>query len=472
MKKLFLLPFLIICFAASAQPPFELYFGDSTKSEKGTDLVQFPSGSIYYLGYSNVDTIGGVDLSLTKFDKGGNMLWQKFYGSLMDDFGNNMIINNARQLIITGTSFESTSNTGDAFIMCIDTNGSQQWFQQYGDTTLNESLNAIIQTASGNYIACGFKTDTATSREGNDFYIINVDTLGSLVWEKQYGSDKNDYLQALREDADGSLIFVGDRQLIDNSYNPYLLKLDDKGEILWEKQLLNNLNSGSQDIIITSSGDYLVLGESSTNTSTAFDIYLSKISKEGVIHWQRLIEGSNEGDAGFSITERYPNRFLITGYAYNDKSKKTDIILLCVDSAANELSKKYYGGTEYDMGYRVINSGNDSYLIAGMSYHQQDSRYALIYDQLPYQVTVQENKSSALLISTNFLSTEKQISFNKNIHAPLIILYGIDGSLIYHQKFNGTVDQIQIDKELPSGIYLLEIITEVEAAYFKLVVSK
>src|ERR1051326_4909361 len=83
----YLFLFLFFPFMLPAQPVlFEKIFGTS-RNEQARSVKELADGSVFVLGFSDSGMYGGIDASLSKLDRYGNLLWTKYYGDSADNFG-------------------------------------------------------------------------------------------------------------------------------------------------------------------------------------------------------------------------------------------------------------------------------------------------------------------------------------------------------------------------------------------------
>lgn len=129
------------------------------------------------------------DICLTKSDKKGNTLWQKFYG---------------------GTGYEY--------------------------------IGSFIKTADQGFLILG--TTSSFGKGNNDVYLVKTDNKGNEMWSKTYGGFFNEYGKYLKAKDDGTFIIKGKKQFCDsenvggNCYDKtWIIKIDENGEMLSEKLL-------------------------------------------------------------------------------------------------------------------------------------------------------------------------------------------------------------------------------------------
>jgi hypothetical protein len=137
-----------------------------------------------------------------------------------------------------------------------------------------------------------------------------------LQWATQYGGGNVDIPFTIKMTTDGGTIVGGytDSKSGDVSPQPnrdfwdlWLVKLDKCGQIEWEKSLGGTGYESARDLVQTSDGGYLVLGETnSTDRCSRIwwrkDIWL--LASMGFLEWQKRFGGSGL-DKSLSTDERW-----------------------------------------------------------------------------------------------------------------------------------------------------------------------
>ncbi|MFI5218297.1 MAG: T9SS type A sorting domain-containing protein [Bacteroidia bacterium] len=457
-KWIILLLFFFNVLQHTAQPvPFQKSFGDSLKSEYGISVIQLSSGSIFFAGY-NYNSIGTTDVTLTKLDMNGNITWQQAYhDSLRGLFSNKMIFYN-NTFYIAGQCTDQNSNT-DALILHIDTLGNLLFQKNYGGNTTSESFNWIEPDLNYGFMCNGYAT--ASTGTGNDIYVARLDLNCDVIWENNYGSVYNDVSMAIRRTGSGDFVLSGDKLIFPApNYNAYVLKIDTSGNPLWDVDVVSLYNSGCRSIMVNHNGDYIVVGESATPTSSYFDVLLCKITQGGSLEWSKTIPASDKGDAGFSIIEPAPDHYLITGYGFNVADSSSDVILIHADSGGNQVSKRYYDHSQIDFGYEINPSVFGGYLISGTNY-DSDNQYYLIYDTISLVTSAGELfPENDFYIYSNPVDESGIIYFNREIGNFFVSIFDLSGAMIFYDRINSQIKKYQIKKRFSPGMYLLKINTE------------
>lgn len=263
--------------------------------------VTSPKPSLAKLGTSKTDltlktesTRGSMDYWIVKLDSKGNVAWQKTYGGRYSDLLRSLEQTKDGGFILGGysNSPESGDKTaasigiGDYWVIKTDELGAIEWQNTYGGSGDNQ-LYVIHQTEDEGYIVGGNTNSPGTLtakggsvQSGSDFWLLRLDVKGEVVWSETYNYGKVDILTSLVENSDHSFLVGGYAQserattakgLVQKEaagINDYIaLKVNAKGEAVWEKIV----GSGGEDIlrklISTRDGGYLLAGTSNASSS-------------------------------------------------------------------------------------------------------------------------------------------------------------------------------------------------------------
>jgi hypothetical protein len=181
------------------------------------------------------------------------------------------------------------------------------------------------------------------------------------------------------EKPQGGYILVGDQLQSGGNYNVALIGCDEMGNMLWDTTVANPYNVGCRQVTIHD-GQLIIVGEMSTATSAAFDLYLIRTDLQGNLIWQGTIPKTDKGDAAFDLIVKSLNEIYITGYAYVDSIKGTDLVVMEIDSVGNIINEIYYGGTSLDMGLDLKVQDDGHFMVSGFKSGDFSNEYYVIYN--------------------------------------------------------------------------------------------
>lgn len=455
MNKLFVILFFPLL--GSAQPAFFEKIWGTGGADQARSVKQLSDGNIYVAGFSDSGTFGGIDISLSKIDESGNLLWIKYYGDGADNFGLYLNKTNDGNLIITGERQSFNGTQVDAFAYKIDTAGIVLWNKIYA-TPLNESFKYVEQTFDNGYIFCGFRNDAFGY---NDTYVMKTNSVGDSSWSVMVGGTDNDYSDAVHQLPDSTYLVTGDTRSIGmGNYDVELTHLDSTGQQLWDLPYGDQWANGCQGVFLNSSGNYLSFGETVIFNNSPFDFYLEEIDTSGTSLWRQTFGGAN-ADAIFSIIETSDKGYLFTGYSNSYSSGPLDLVVARTDSDGIMQWIRTYGGTGIDIGYEILHARDNGVIIAGTTNDSVtfDSQYYLLHlDEAGLLTEIKEvDHENDLSVWPNPNNGSFNIHCENFGGQAELNIYSTDGKLVQHNSLIAKNSRISLSENLPQGVYFTEV---------------
>lgn len=289
---------------------------------------------------------GSNDCWIVKIDSIGNIQWQHSYGGSNYDEADDIVQTSDGGYAFAGstesTNGDVTFNHGfnDEWIVRIDANGNLLWQKALGGSQ-DDFANSIQQTSDNGFIVAG-ETDSqdgnVTSYHGSsDYWIIKLDESGNTLWQKTYGGSSADNATSIRSTADGGYIVAGATYSSDGDitfnhggYDDWIVKLDNSGNIQWQKSYGGSGYDYPFCIQISSYG-YIVAGYSSSNdgdvtghhgSSSYDDFWVLGLSNKGNLAGEISLGGSGE-DAGNFIQQTADGGMIVAGLSYSSDFEVT-----------------------------------------------------------------------------------------------------------------------------------------------------
>jgi len=441
--------FISIC-ADAQQIIFEKTFG-SIYSEFSRSVKQTSNGFIYIAGFSDSLNPGVSDITFSKLTSDGQLIWTKYFGDTLDDYGLYLNLTTGGNFVLTGETY--TSNNGiDAIILLLDSNGVEKK-RTILNSPVNESLKFVEQTKDGGFILCGFKNDSLGS---NDSYVVKLDSSGNVEWDKMFGGDDNDYADMIRQTGDGGYILTADTKSKGmGGYDIELIKLDSLGNIEWDYTYGDEFENGCQGILVTSDGNYLSFGETRPYPSAPFNFYLELVDPNGNSIWKET-PGRSEADAAFSAVETDDKGFMFTGYSNSYSPGPLNIVVFKIDSIGTMEWIKTFGDDGIDIGYEVIHSVLGGFLITGKTFVNGTENYYLLHIDDSGIIDYIPNKDSKQLkVYPNPSIGEFSIQSNDNA---AYIIRSIEGKIICNGNLTAGSNLIKMPDSYSQGVYFINIL--------------
>ena len=214
------------------------------------------------------------------FENGPLTLQTSFtYGGSGDDYANDVVQTSDGGFILAGASNsidgDVTGNHGglDFWIVKLTYNGEIEWQRSFGGSA-DEAATSIYQNSDSSYTVGGWTHsndgDVAGNRGSDDYWIIKVNSKGGLIWQKTLGGSGDDRLTDLHMTSDGGSIACGSTMSNDGNVTGHIgptmsgdfwiVKLDSNGNLRWQKSLGSSGNDEANGIVQTFDGKYVVAG--------------------------------------------------------------------------------------------------------------------------------------------------------------------------------------------------------------------
>ena len=129
---------------------------------------------------------------------------------------------------------ENFPNT-NLWVLKLDNNGDTLWTKEFGANSTFDDGKRIFQQSDGNYIVGGFTQSFQTPEKNFDNpWVLKLNQYGDTLWNKIWGGPENDGITAIIPTSDGSIISAGYYDLVSwplnefpGNSNYYILKLSD-----------------------------------------------------------------------------------------------------------------------------------------------------------------------------------------------------------------------------------------------------
>lgn len=305
-------------------PAWQSALGGS-RDDEGRSVIACRNGGYLIAGCSNSTDgnltawYGNNDAWLMRLDDNGALLWQQSYGNTGDDYANIVMQTRDNGFLFAGPSNSSLNqNEGshgsqDFWIVKIDSSGVIQWQKFYGGTMADVPL-AMDVTPDGGYVIAGttYSNDgNATGNHGGgDYWVIKIDSGGTLQWQKTLGGSAYDFAHAVVATRDSSYLVAGyarssngDVALNNGQEDLWILKLDRNGSLLWQKSYGGTGGDGATAARQTADGGYLLTGTTHSynidvvGSHGGHEIWLVKIDGSGNMQWSKCFGGTSHDDA-------------------------------------------------------------------------------------------------------------------------------------------------------------------------------
>ena len=316
---------------------------------------------------------------IIKYTLNGDIVFEKVYDKgIATTF--NSIISIVDGYIVVGTgifSEEEKKNEGkEAFILKYDKDGELLWEKFYQVLT-DTSFNKVKETSDG-YIVVG-QSIYANNELGNHTtggaIIVKYDKEGNELWHNNHGGTKSGNFTDFVVTSDNSIYAVGK----DGADYANLVKFSADGEYLWHKNYgyTDSFGFGGVaylDNYLYAVGSKKILPPGTTDeddrTTSDTDAVLVKYDLDGNIIFEKSFGGS--GFERYNSIMLYQNNFYVVGHicsldaglkVINDNKNEMTGLIVRYDINGNILKKEVLGGSNNDNLTNIATDGISFYVV-------------------------------------------------------------------------------------------------------------
>ena len=322
-------------------------FGGNNEDTLWT-VLQTSDGGYMIGGYSDSDisgeknenSQGDLDYWVLKLDSSGNIQWQNTIGgsgidrlrSIIETDDGNYILGGESSSVISGDRTFPLMGSTDVWLVWLNSSGSIIYQNAFG-SAFYQILGNITKTDDGGSI---LSSTIMTNTNGEDFALIKINNVGVTEWQKIIGGNGFDSFPQINQTQDGGYILAGASESdisgdktenSQGSYDYWVLKLDENGNIVWQNTIGGLDPEQPYTIIQSTDGGYFVCGSSPSNISGdktensngGSDFWVLKLNDVGIIEWQNTI-GGEDIDGRPRAIQTNDGNYLIAGYSTSNMS--------------------------------------------------------------------------------------------------------------------------------------------------------
>lgn len=263
-----------------------------------------------------------------------------------------------------------------------------EFSMNYGGTQL-ETPSRIIRTSDNGYLLVGDTSSNdynVNLNKGNsDFFIVKTDLLGNLLWTKTYGGSGYDGAMDVIEVENNNYIIIGNSNSTDGDksvslgfYDVWVIKINGIGDLIWEKTFGGSGHDYASQIINSHNNNFVISSISASNDYDVainyggFDVWIFEIDNLGNLIWGKNYGGTSDEIYQPSIMRTDDTGYIFTcGTTSNDYDisdvpfGNEDLLLIKINETGNLIWQKCYGGSGFDCGTNIIKLSDGNFLISG-----------------------------------------------------------------------------------------------------------
>jgi hypothetical protein len=397
--------------------------------------VKQASGGGYFLGGNSdspifgsktVPNYGFQDFWIVKTDNLGTIIWQNNIGgsnydevfALEPTAGGGCIVGGYSSSGISGNKTESNRGLKDYWVVKLTNLGTIEWQKTYGGNS-TDILYSILVLEDGNYILSGTSASnisgekTENSKGGGDFWILKIDSMGNIIWQKTIGGNSSDQPYTAIKLNDG-FVFAGvsySNISFDKTENSrggadyWIVKTDFQGNILWDKTYGGGLDDNVTGLttfadetgfVLAGSSYSGISGDKTVPSFGEINGWVLRLDENGQLLWQKGIGGSNQD--GFNQVVTLPDKtIMLGGYSFSPISGNLTAPGYGIDYWLVKLEPEVLATTDFSNStFSVYPNPTSSQLFLNFR-EPQEKLEVLVYNSLAQLVDTMQFQNQSLI---------------------------------------------------------------------------
>ncbi|MEA5469800.1 SBBP repeat-containing protein [Spirulina sp. 06S082] len=218
-------------------------------ARRGNDIAIDNAGNLYVTGtafnsiINDPNTFTGDDIWIAKYDRNGNLLWQEEWGTTKTDSAEGITVDGLGNVYLTGSTEGDLNgiNAGrdDVWLAKYDRDGNRIWVEQLGTTDQDDAVD------------------------------VAIDSNGDRDWLQQFGTNAFDNADDITVDDAGNIYLTGGTQGSLAGTNVglsdiWVRKYDSTGNFTWQEQWGTD-DSERVEAIAVDGGNLYLVGQTGLN---------------------------------------------------------------------------------------------------------------------------------------------------------------------------------------------------------------
>ncbi|HET6245913.1 MAG: caspase family protein [Bacteroidetes bacterium] len=257
-------------------------------------------------------------------DKNGTKLWENTYGGSEWDAAK-AIISTTDGFVIAGVRKNRGDMDKEMTLMKINKKGVKQWECPLGVRYYDDEATSVAATVDEGFIVAGWsKKDSGPNKQ---IHLAKVDKRGHAEWQKTFGGEISDFAKSITPTNDGRFIITAaSRSKTNGEEDIRVIKIDAKGELEWDLNYGGLYSDIPNAISSTDDNGCIIAGYTKSVGNGNENLFLMRLDRKGNIVWERFFVNYKWVSAeSIAISD---NGYTIAGWATSEDGDDSDLFIM------------------------------------------------------------------------------------------------------------------------------------------------
>lgn len=337
-----------------------------------------------------------------------DQLWTRMFGTIHEDVGYGIAIDNSDNVIVTGTTYgdldeETNLGASDVFLTKYTPDANWTWTRLIGSSDTDNGRDVAVDNNNNIYITGDTTSDSFDGQVTTgpvDGFLTKFDAAGNRIWTRLIGSISGAYTVAT--DTNNNIYVAGkthsnlDGETNTGSNDAFLIKFNTNGTRLWTRLLGTTGSESAYSVVTDNSGNIYITGGTDgvlgTDPSPGdavinYDSFVAKYNTSGTLQWITQ-QGTSCSEWSKDIAVDASSNIYLVGKIYqcafpdNTANGRYDAFLSRLDSSGNTQWIRQFGTEWEDSANGVTTDSAGNAYVTGYldsSYFTDDSEGNIVF---------------------------------------------------------------------------------------------
>ncbi|MEL6848726.1 MAG: caspase family protein [Bacteroidota bacterium] len=299
-------------------------------SDWANDIIETRDGNYVIAGYTQANPKGKHDAWVCQLNRYGELMWEQTYGGEETDEARSVVQTWDGGFAVAGFTESQSKGKGDIWVLRLNAVGTQMWAKNYGGKGIEKAYD-ILETRDGGFLLGGFQYYSETAEA--DLLLVRLDRHGKGLWRKVLRGPGNAVIESLTATPSGQFMVAGWAHTPQSGLDGKLLLVNATGRVMWEKTYGGKGKNAFYDIAKANSGGYVLTGQTAQSRKSA-NLWVVKVNNRGEMEWEKTTKGGKE-DFGHALAATQDGGYALAGGTASFGKGGTDMYLLKTDAFGN-----------------------------------------------------------------------------------------------------------------------------------------